>query len=128
MVQYRKKKRLQKIKKYKGKPLEPENSVFKKFKLPKEFNRITKIETLYDEGETQHNCVFSYADSIQNGDCIIYSCTYKNVHYTIEIECDYIDKIFYLAQINGPYNEEAPKELIEQLQKHIDKNNKTKKG
>lgn len=127
MVQYRKKKRLQKIKKYKGKPLEPENSVFKKFKLPKEFNRITKIETLYDEGETQHNCVFSYADSIQDGDCIIYSCTYKDVHYTIEIEYDF-DGLFYLAQIHGPYNEEAPKELIERLQKHIDKNNKTKKG
>ena len=49
-----------------------------KFKLlidnmPENYELIRNEQRLSDEAEKQHNCVYSYADSIRNDNCMIYS-------------------------------------------------------
>lgn len=64
----------------------PKNSRFEplKYLLPAEFEHIDTTDRLYQEGENQHNCVFSYRSRILNDDCAIYHWENDGREYTIE--------------------------------------------
>lgn len=97
----------------------PDNSPFKKLKLPKEYEKITTGKRLKEESIIQANCVYSYADKINKGKCAIYSTIYQKHRYTIEIRRN--KKGFYLTQCRGYKNiytnKELEKEIIECLKK-----------
>lgn len=74
--------------------------------LGAEYELIRDGERLLEEGEEQHNCVFSYFKKITEGKCLIYSLlTEENsaTRYTIEI----IERNgkFEVAQFLGKFNE-----------------------
>ena len=52
--------------------------------LPYEFEWITTTGRLFEEGENQHNCVFSYRDKIRNDESTIYHWSKEDRDYTIE--------------------------------------------
>lgn len=107
--------------KYKIEMKNSENSPFKKLKLPDKYKQIKSAEELYLEGAIQHNCVFSYLNKINNGNCIIYSRTYKDKRYTIEIA--HKKNKFTLAQLRGPFNSNPPEELTNEILSDLDKEN-----
>lgn len=100
----------------------PENSKFKKLKLPKEFKWITTSKQLKKEGRIMHHCVASYAHTINNDGCAIYHIDKFDMPWTIEI-CKNKDK-FYINQIQTKYNERVDKTKIEKyIQDILDKEN-----
>ncbi len=64
----------------------PANSRFTTLReiLPSEFEWINTTDRLYEEGEKQHNCVFSYRNRIVNDDCAVYHWETEGREYTIE--------------------------------------------
>lgn len=95
------------------------NKIIKIFKDDNElfsFKLIDNEKELYDEGIKQGNCVYSYLEKIENGDCIIFSGKYKNTNCTIEIVKFF--NSFYCSQCFAKYNEknletEELKQIIE---------------
>lgn len=81
-------------------------------------NKYELIDTekrLYLEGQRQHNCVYSYLDYIERGDCIIFSYVdSNNKRFTIEF---YIrDEKYYINQLSGKYNStEGTEKIFDEL-------------
>ena len=69
-----------------SKPLIAENTKFAELRqiLPAEFEWITTTGRLYEEGNIQRNCVFSYRDKIRDDQSTIYHWSNKDRSYTIE--------------------------------------------
>lgn len=102
------------VKKYNQKKEIPE----RKISISEDFDKIIKIfkddnklsffklidneKALYNEGVKQGNCVYSYLEKIENGDCIIFSGKYKNTNCTIEIIKFF--NSFYCSQCFAKYN------------------------
>lgn len=95
----------------------PKNSVFNNVKLPENFERIKTKNRLLMETHMQKHCVASYAELINKDKCSIYSTVYNNKRYTIEIRKR--RKKFYIAQIKGMFNSDAPTELIELINSEL---------
>lgn len=70
---------------------------------------ITTGERLYEEGERQHNCVFTYRASIRKDLCAIFHLDRNGESYTIRIDKDRNGR-FFVAEMrrrfNRPYKEE----------------------
>lgn len=95
----------------------PKESKFKMLKLPNYFERIKNRKRLIVESVMQNNCVWSYADKINKDKSAIYSVIYEEKRYTVEIKLR--RNKYYLAQISGYGNSQAPEELIKKLQEYL---------
>ena len=94
---------------------------FLKLKLPKEIKRLSTKQEIIEEGVLNRNCVASYIREINKQICMIYSLRQDDKRYTIEIRQN--KNGFYLRQIKGFANSEAPKEIIEFVKNEIEINN-----
>lgn len=92
----------------------PDNSPFKKLKLPAEFEKITTGKRLKTESMYQNNCVYSYAKDINTGKCVIYSTVYEGRRYTIEIRYGK-NRGYWLRQCLGYNNALKNKELNQKI-------------
>ena len=100
----------------------PKRSIFLKLKLPKKYELITTKERLYKETVMNANCVWSYAEDINNGDCVIYSLVENNNRYTIEIAEDFEGNL-YISQMYGYKNSPCPVEYIDELLMYLEEFN-----
>ena len=94
----------------------------RKLKIHKDYDRLLKalcnkyelIDTekrLYLEGQRQHNCVYSYLDYIERGECVIFSYVDSyNKRFTIEFYIS--DGKYFINQISGKYNSTEDTEKI----------------
>lgn len=108
------------VKKYNQKKEIPE----RKISISEDFDKIIKSfendnvlsflqlidneKELYNEGIKQGNCVYSYLEKIENGNCIIFSGKYRNTSCTIEI-IKFLNSFycsFYCNQCFAKYNKE----------------------
>ena len=101
----------------------PKNSKFKNVNLPENFEHIKTKKRLILESQIQRHCVATYAYLINEDKCSIYSTIYKDKRYTIEIRKS--RNKYYIAQIKGMFNSDAPTELIELINSKL--NNKISK-
>ena len=69
-----------------SRPLIAENTKFAELRqiLPNEFEWITTAKRLFEEGNMQDNCVFSYRDKIRNDRSTVYHWSNDGRDYTIE--------------------------------------------
>lgn len=91
----------------------PKESKFKNLKLPAEFERIKTRKRLITESVINNNCVWSYAEKINKDKSAIYSIIYDNKRYTLEIKER--KRKYYLVQISGYGNSQAPIKLIDHI-------------
>lgn len=103
----------------------PKDSIFKKLKLPPKYKLIKTKKALIEEGILNDNCVASYDTKINKGQCAIYTTFYENKRYTIEIKAKKKKGkyIFYTNQLFGKSNTIAPKELHQELNELLEKEN-----
>ena len=99
------------------------DKIIKSFEEDNELSFLKLIDNekeLYNEGIKQGNCVYSYLEKIENGNCIIFSGKYKNTSCTIEI-IKFLNSFycsFYCNQCFTKYNKknsetEKLKQIIE---------------
>lgn len=101
---------LAKNEKRKGKIILNKEDPFANLILPPSFERIKTKERLHLESVIQRNCVYSYLERISKGECSIFSLVYQDKRYTINIMKS--KKNFFVREIKGVCNQEAPKEVI----------------
>ena len=79
--------------------------------LCNKYELIDNEKRLYIEGQKQHNCVYSYLDYIERGECVIFSYVdSNNKRFTIEF---YISDVkYFINQISGKYNSTEGTEKI----------------
>ncbi len=70
------------------------------------FERIRDTQRLAEEGESQHNCVFSYRKSIRSDKTAIFHWDHEGGSYTLEFSIEN-NGPYVLRQIKDRYNEEA---------------------
>ena len=70
---------------------------------------ITTGERLSEEGERQHNCVFTYRASIRKDLCAIFHLDRSGESYTIRIDRDRKGR-FFIAEMRGRFNRPYRKE------------------
>jgi len=76
----------------------------------------TRTYELKDWGEQMHNCIGGYYYSIENGYSLIYGLKLNGqIQYGIELE----PESKKIRQFRGKYNEDAPSELYDRLNKKI---------
>ena len=113
-----------------NKPLVPENSQFKEldelFKQEgmENYEWITTGRRLYEEGKKQHNCVFTYRDSIRKDLCAIFHLDRNNESYTIQINKDKRGK-FYVEDMRGRFNHACKEGDFAYLNRFLQKANRT---
>ncbi len=71
--------------------------------LPPEFEWINTTDRLYEEGEKQHNCVFSYRSRIVDDECAVYHWETEGREYTIEFTVS-SRGVFRVKQMMQKYN------------------------
>lgn len=89
----------------------PENSPFRKLRLPDDFEIIKTSKRLFDEGQIMHHCVYSYLSSVNKGKCCIAHLKFRENHYTIEI--GYEKGRFICGQIQGRFNKHVTEDVDE---------------
>lgn len=97
-------------------PLIAENTKFAELRqmLPDEFEWITTTKRLFEEGNTQDNCVFSYRDKIRKDRSTIYHWSNDGRDYTIEFGRSFDDrfKIEQMLQANNRRANPADMEYV----------------
>lgn len=93
----------------------PQNSKFKKLRMPPNCIRLTTRRQFVEEGDFQHNCVASYIEDVNDDICSIWSMRKEDgTRNTIEICCRKSkgnpDGYFYIAQMRAFGNSKTPKE------------------
>ena len=78
------------------------------------FRRIHYNYELFDEGASQHNCVFTRKRYIEDDDVSIFHWDYLDNNYTIQFGCDF-DGNYRLDEIRGKYNAECPYSIMDEL-------------
>ena len=78
------------------------------------FRRIHYNYELFDEGTTQHNCVFTRKKYIYNDEVSIFHWDYLDNNFTIQFHCDY-DGNYRIDEIRGKYNAECPYSIMDDL-------------
>lgn len=74
------------------------------------YELIDNEKRLYLEGQRQHNCVYSYLDYIERGECIIFSHVDNNKRFTVAF---YVSEgKYYINQLSGKYNSTEGTEKI----------------
>lgn len=108
--------------KYKKENLEiAEDNEFLKLEMPKDIKRLETKGEFYSEGRIQRNCVFSYIREVNKGNCMIYTMFKDNKKYTIEIRKN--KNGYFIHQLKGFANSEAPVEVETYLKNVINENN-----
>lgn len=97
----------------KAKFLLKEDNPFLYIKVPQEIKRIKNPEELFEEGVINKNCVYSYLDEINRGNCMIYTTTIDNKRYTIELIKK--RKTFIFNQIKGVCNSEPSAAVVDTI-------------
>lgn len=89
--------------------------------IPGEIEPITSPEALVDEGETQGNCVASYAHKVERGDTFIYRVL-KPQRATLSIVRQASSGLWRVgeleAKFNTPSNEETERQVAAWLQRY----------
>lgn len=88
-----------------------EDNPFLYIKVPQKIKRIKNPEELFEEGVINKNCVYSYLDEINRGNCMIYTTTIDNKRYTIELIKK--RKTFIFNQIKGICNSEPTDTVVD---------------
>lgn len=98
---------------------------FSKLKLPDKYIPIRTKKALIQESVINNNCVATYDSKISKGKCAIYTTTYNQKRYTIEIRRKKSkgEYLFYVKQLYGKSNSIAPKELYKELNELMEKEN-----
>lgn len=97
------------------------NNPYLHFKCPEDISFLSTVEQITNEGEIQRNCVASYIDQVNAGNCGIFSLIKDEKRYTIRLR--YINKQFVLDEIKGYANTQPEQEIIDYIQTIIDNNN-----
>ena len=97
------------------------NNPYLHFKCPDNLSFLSTAEQIANEGEIQRNCVASYIDQVNAGNCGIFSLIKDEKRYTIRLR--YINKQFVLDEIKGYANAQPEQEIIDYIQTIIDDNN-----
>ena len=87
-------------------------------KYPREFERIKDVRRLFQEGEQQHNCVFSRRFMIREDRATVYHWGYNEKNYTIQFGIDEYD-LFYIQKIKGRFNEPCSPSVMRELNKRL---------
>ena len=82
--------------------------------FPREFERIKDARRLLEEGEDQHNCVFSRRQMIRNDYVSIFHWNYAGGSYTIQFGKDQFG-LFRVDEIKGKYNVECSVAILRRL-------------
>lgn len=105
-------------------PLLPEQSRFDVLErclednYPGEFERIKDARRLFQEGEQQHNCVFSRRFMIREDRVSVYHWDYDEKNYTIQFGIDEYG-LFYIQEIKGRFNESCSPSVMRELSKRL---------
>lgn len=83
------------------------------------FERICSMERLLEEGEYQHNCVFSRHDLVQKDVASIYRWDHNGESYTIQIEKNK-NGYYFIREIRARFNELMSHEHFEDLRQIFD--------
>ena len=94
-------------------------TVLKYIELPSEFTRLETKSALMAEGTLQHNCVGTYVDKINNGDCVCYTADIAGEHLTIEVTYRGIHGL-YVNQCLTKYNKRCNPETHEYVRNLIE--------
>ena len=88
----------------------PKDSIFNELrkKLPSDFIWIKSKRRLIKEAYEMSNCVWTYADSINEDKIAIYSFHYHNERYTLEFGIK--NNRYYIKQMQLPFNAGYSKE------------------
>lgn len=97
------------------------NNPYLHFKCPEDISFLSTVEQITNEGEIQRNCVASYIDQVNAGNCGIFSLIKNEKRYTIRLR--YINKQFVLDEIKGYANTQPEQEIVYYVQSIIDDNN-----
>lgn len=97
------------------------NNPYLRFKCPGDISFLSTVEQIVNEGEIQRNCVASYIDQVNAGNCGIFSLIKDEKRYTIRLR--YINKQFVLDEIKGYANTQPEQEIVYYVQSIIDDNN-----
>ena len=96
--------------------------------MPDKYTLIKNEFSLWEEGQVQHNCVYTYKDKIVSDRCIIYKYLKgNNAHYTIEIRVDNNGK-YILYQIKNSYNNDPNVIDLEEVKNDIEYINQLKEA
>ena len=74
--------------------------------FPNTLQRIHTLEQLLQEGEFQHNCVFSRRDLIREDRVAIFHWDFENASHTIQFAIDRRGE-YYISEIKAKYNQEC---------------------
>ena len=85
---------------------------------------ITTGERLYEEGERQHNCVFTYRASIRKDLCAIFHLDRNGESYTIRIDKDRKGG-FFIAEMRGRFNRPYREEDLAYVNEYLYRANRT---
>lgn len=104
-----------------GKKLEIPETPLKYLELPSEFHMLKTKKAVLTEGVINHNCVGTYIDYINSGDCIIFSADVNNEHLTIEVCCRKLREKYdmWLNQCYTRCNQSCKPETYEYVEKCI---------
>lgn len=97
------------------------NNPYLRFKCPEDISFLSTAEQIANEGEIQRNCVASYIDQVNAGNCGIFSLIKNKKRYTIRLR--YINKQFVLDEIKGYANAQPDQKIVHYVQSIIDDNN-----
>lgn len=79
--------------------------------LSDKYELIDNEKRLYREGLLQENCVYSYLNYIEKGECVVFSYVdNSNKRFTIEFYIS--DGKYYINQLSGKYNSKEGTEKI----------------
>lgn len=100
-------------------PLPPENSKFQELRniLPKEFIHLDSAKALFEEGERQHNCVFSYSTRVRRDESAIYHWEIEGREYTIEF--GKVNNQYTIRQMLKKHNRPADPTDQARVLKHV---------
>ena len=98
-----------------------EDTKFKRLieEMPTEYELIQTRKRICEEAEMQHNCVASYANSISQDLCMIYSILYQNERHTLEIVRTRPSGMYAIRQCYRSCNRPANPSLLATLTSEI---------
>lgn len=103
-----------------------EDNKFLKLEFPDNFERLDTWEKLEEESRKNNNCVWSYSDFINMGECMCYGFDYNERHYTLEIRQE--NKKYYIHQLKGYGNSNPTEDVYEYVNNTINEAIKQKRG
>ena len=82
--------------------------------FPGEFERIRDARRLLEEGEEQHNCVYSRRHVVRSDCAAVFHWDFAGEHCTIQFAMDHHGE-YYVDEIKAKYNAECSLPVLQQL-------------